>query len=65
MPKDKMKDLDERIKEALDKSPIQGYTIQELAEITETPWPTIHWHLEFLEEKAVKHKTGSRAKYIH
>lgn len=66
MPKDKMKELDERIKEALNKSPIQGYTIQELAEITETPWQTTHWHLELLEARGVvKHKTIGKTKYIH
>jgi hypothetical protein len=41
------RDIDEIIREALDKAPaIQGYTIRELSEITETPWPTIRWHLE-------------------
>ena len=54
MSDDKMKDLDERIKEALDKAPaIQGYTIKELSEITETPWPTTRWHLELLEARGV------------
>jgi DNA-binding transcriptional ArsR family regulator len=64
LPNDKTGELDEKIKEALDKAPvIQGYTIKELAEITETPWPTTRWHLELLEARGVvKHKTIGRAK---
>ena len=63
MPK-KKKDIDEMIRETLEKAPvIQGYTIKELSEITETPWPTTRWHLELLEARGVvKHKPIGRAK---
>ena len=44
--------IDEIIREALDEAPaIQGYTIRELAEITERPWSTIRWHLESLNQQ--------------
>lgn len=56
------KDLDEMIKDALANAPeIEGYTIKELAEITETPWPTTRWHLELLEANVIKHTNIGRA----
>ena len=48
------KSLDEIIEEALKDAPkFEGYTIKELAEITDTPWPTTRWHLELLEARGV------------
>lgn len=64
MPAEKKKDLDEMIREALSSAPkIEGYTIKDLAEITETPWPTTRWHLELLEARGVvEHMNIGRAK---
>jgi len=62
--KKREKTLDEMIEESLEKAPkIKGYTIKQLAEITETPWPTTRWHLELLEARgAVEHFEIGRAK---
>lgn len=44
--------LDDAIKKALADAPtIEGYTIKQLAERIDTPWPTTRWHLELLEAK--------------
>ena len=58
------KSLDEIIEEALKDAPkFEGYTIKELAEITDTPWPTTRWHLELLEARGVvEHLEIGRAK---
>jgi len=58
------KKLDELLEDALDDAPtIKGYTIKQLAEITEAPWPTAWWHLERLESRAiVEHFNMGRAK---
>lgn len=62
--KDKGSTLDDRITETLKTAPtIEGYTIKEISEITETPWPTARWHLELLEARgAVEHCNIGRAK---
>ena len=64
MPDSEKKDLDEKIKEALANAPkIEGYTIKDLAEITQTPWPTTRWHLELLEARGIiEHMNIGRAK---
>jgi predicted ArsR family transcriptional regulator len=56
--------LDARIAEALKTAPkIEGYTVKQIAEITETPWPTARWHLELLEARGVvEHLDIGRAK---
>jgi len=58
------KTLDERIQEALEAAPkIEGYTVKQLAEMTETPWPTTRWHLELLEARgAVEYMNIGRAR---
>jgi len=62
--KKKKMTLDERIAEVLQNAPkIEGYTIKQIAEITEMPWPTARWHLELLEARgAVEHLDIGRAK---
>ncbi|RLB02227.1 MAG: hypothetical protein DRG59_13030 [Deltaproteobacteria bacterium] len=61
------KSLDEIIEEALKDAPkFEGYTIKELAEITDTPWPTTRWHLELLEARGVvEHLEIGRAKLYY
>jgi DNA-binding transcriptional ArsR family regulator len=60
----KKKDLDTIIEDTLKDAPkIEGFTIKQLAEITETPWPTTRWHLELLEARGVvEHIDIGRAK---
>lgn len=61
------KNLDKILEESLKDAPkIEGYTIKQLAEITETPWPTTRWHLESLEAKGVVDYTAiGRAKLYY
>ncbi len=62
--KKKEMSLDERITEALKNAPkIEGFTVKQIAEVTETPWPTARWHLELLEARGVvEHLNIGRAK---
>jgi len=58
------KTIEEAIKEALAKAPkIEGFTIKQLSEIIDAPWPTTRWHLELLEARGeVEHFEIGRAK---
>lgn len=50
----KKKSLDELVEEALEDAPtMKGYTIKQLAELTNRPWPTVRWHLELMEARDV------------
>ncbi len=62
--KKKKKSLDDLIEDALENAPeVKGYTIKQLADITERPWPTTRWHLELLEARGtVEHFDIGRAK---
>lgn len=62
--KKKKKSVDERIAESLKDAPkIQGYTIKQVSDITDTPWATARWHLELLEARGVvEHIDIGRAK---
>ena len=56
--------LDYMIMDALADAPeINGFTIKDLAEATDTPWPTTRWHLEVLEGRGiVEHDKIGKAK---
>lgn len=56
--------LSEEIRKALKIAPLmKGYSIQKLAEMTNTPWSTTRWHLEAMEsEGIVGYVTVGRAK---
>lgn len=58
------KTLDEQIDVALTNAPvIKGLTIQQVANITGSSWPTAKKHLESLEDRGtVKHSLLGRAK---
>jgi DNA-binding transcriptional ArsR family regulator len=61
---ERIDDFDRYLEESLKNAPkIEGFSIKQLAEITETPWPTTRWHLELLESRGViEHIDVGRAK---
>jgi hypothetical protein len=42
--------------------PIEGYTIKQLAEITESPWPSTRWHPEPFQSPGAETWSIGRAK---
>lgn len=52
MPKKQEPTLDQLIAEAIKNAPkIKGYTIKEIADYQETPWPTTRWKIETMEQR--------------
>lgn len=56
--------LDQAIREVLGKAPqIKGFTIKEISEKLNRPWPTTRWHLELMEARGeVLYQEIGRAK---
>lgn len=58
--------LDALSERALQKAPkIEGYTVEQLDDITETPWPTKNWHLELLEPRETVESFNIKRTKIH
>ncbi len=55
--------LDFYLEKALENAPkIEDYTIKQLSEITDTPWPITRWHIERLPRGTVLDHEIGRAK---